>query len=57
MTSELRGMEKVMTADVDLQGEVPSAGRLTPDQPASDPTIELSKGLKNRATICELLGT
>ena len=50
-------MEKVMTADVDLQGEVPSAGRLTPDQPASDPTIELSKGLKNRATICELLGT
>jgi hypothetical protein len=31
--------------------------RLTPDQPSSDPTIELSKGLKNRATICELLRT
>ena len=49
--------EKVMTADVDLQGEVPSVGRLTPDQPSSDPTIELSKGLKNRGTICELLRT
>jgi len=27
------------------------------DQPSSDPTIELSKGLKNRATTCELLRT